>query len=253
MQRFQNKVVAITGGNSGIGLAAAAAFAAEGAKVAVFGRDAAALADAETKYGVATFQGDVTNVGDLASFADYVADNLGAIDVLFVNAGIAEFRPVENADGDHFDRVFNVNVKGAFQTIQLCLPKFGNGGSIVLTTSVANELGEPNTSVYAASKSALRSFVQTLSTELLPRGIRVNAVSPGPTDTPIFDKMGLDEGTVRAVKNSIPERIPAGRIGSTRDVAEAVLFLASEKSDFVAGIEVKVDGGFSSSAVMPTT
>ncbi|GAA6209472.1 SDR family oxidoreductase [Cognatishimia sp. WU-CL00825] len=252
MQDFTNFVVAITGGNSGIGLETAIAFKAKGAKVAIFGRDQATLDHAAQAHGFVTHKGDVINRAQLEAFFLQVKTELGAVDAVFANAGIAEFLPFEAAPSDHYDRVFDVNVKGVINTVQAALPVLNTPASIVLTTSVANRMGEPNTSVYSASKAAVRSLAKTLSTELLPRGVRVNCISPGPTDTPIFSKMGLEGAALDGTKDFIATRIPAGRMGQSADVAQAVLYLASKEAGFVAGTEIVVDGGFSNSAVLPS-
>jgi NAD(P)-dependent dehydrogenase (short-subunit alcohol dehydrogenase family) len=251
MGKFKDKVVAITGGNSGIGLETAIAFKNEGARVAILGRDTETLRQAAQNHGFLTHAGDVTQASDLEEFFGAVRSELGAIDALFANAGVAEFFPFEGAPMDHFDRVFNINVKGVFNTVQMALPALNTPASIILTTSVANTLGEPNTSVYAASKAAISSFARTLSTELLPKGVRVNCISPGPTDTPVFDRMGMDPTTLASTKEFIANRLPIGRMGQPSDIAKAVLFLASDDSSFVVGTEVVADGGFSNCALMP--
>lgn len=250
MTRFQDKVVAITGGNSGIGLAAAMAFAKEGAKVAIFGRNQATLDTAARNIEVLAVQGDVARNEDLKKFYATIESHFGRVDVVFANAGIAEFLPFEKVGEEHYDRTFDINVKGVFFTVKEALPVLNDQASIILATSVASSMGEPNTSVYAASKAAVQSFARTLSTELLPRGIRINTISPGPTDTPVFDRMGLDEDAIIAMKKYISTRIPMGRMGQPEDIAQAVLFLASSQSAFIAGTELTVDGGFSNCAVL---
>lgn len=242
--RFQNKTVAITGGNSGIGLATAIAFKNQGANVAIFGRNAETLAAAKEAHGFLAVQGDVTNRADLDTFFAATKDQFGKVDVVFSNAGIAEFLPFEAADAAHLDRTLDINVKGVFHTVQAALSVINNPASIILTTSVANVTGDPNMSVYAASKAAVSTFARTLSTELLPKGIRVNSISPGPTDTPIFDKMGMDAETTAATKAFIKTRMPVGRMGTAADIANAVLFLASDESAFIVGTEITADGGF---------
>lgn len=249
--RFTDKVVVITGGNSGIGLEAARAFSAEGAKVAIFGRSQSTLDQAAKEMNCLAVQGDVSNRADLKKLFDQVSAQYGKVDVVFANAGVAEFMPFEMVDDGHYDRSFDINVKGVILTVQAALPVVNSQASIILTTSVVTEMGEPNTVVYAATKSAVRSMARTLSSELLPRGVRVNVVSPGPIDTPIFDRLGMDAEGVEGIKSYMASRIPAGRMGQTNDIAQAVLFLGSSDSAFMAGSEVTVDGGFVNSEVLP--
>lgn len=248
MTSLQGKVAVITGGNSGIGLAAARAFVRAGARVAIFGRNAKTVDAAVNELGPTSalgVVGDVTSAADVGRLVGATVQRFGRIDALFANAGIAEFRPVEAADVEHIDRVFDTNVKGTLLTVQAALPHLNEGASIVLTTSIANERGFPATSVYAASKAAVRSLARTLSRELLPRGVRVNAVSPGPVDTPIFERLGLPASDVSGVKEGFKSQIPLGRMGTPEELAEAVLFLASPTSAFIVGVELVADGGTS--------
>ncbi|MEM1201187.1 MAG: SDR family NAD(P)-dependent oxidoreductase, partial [Pseudomonadota bacterium] len=190
---LKNKVAVVTGGNSGIGLATAEKFVAAGAKTVIVGRNRETLDQAVAALGenASAKQADVSDTGALQTAFAAIAERHGKIDVLFVNAGVAEFSPITNVGEDHFDRLFGINVKGAYFTIQTALDYIADGGSIVLTTSVVNEIGLPGSSVYSATKAALRSFVRTLAAELAPRGIRVNAVAPGLTETPLVEKLGL--------------------------------------------------------------
>ena len=245
MGKLDGKVAVITGGNSGIGLATAKAFVDEGARVAIMGRDAETLGAALEQLGdeAIGFQGDVRNLGDLDRLYASVRDQLGAIDVLFVNAGVASMRPVEAVDEEDFDFQFDVNVKGAYFTVQKSLPLLNNGAAIVLNTSISNQLGDANTSVYSATKAALRSLARTLSAELVGRGIRVNAISPGPIETPIFGRLGLPEDSIDEVRQHVTERVPMMRMGAADEIAKAVVFLASDDSSFVLGHELVVDGG----------
>lgn len=247
MARFTGKTALITGGTTGIGFATAKAFLTEGARVVVTGRTRAALdaAKAELGSGALVLQSDTASLTDLDAVAKTVKAELGGIDILFVNAGVAKFAPLEASSADFYDEIFNINVRGAFFAIQKLVPLLRAPGSIVLNTSVVDEKGFPGTSVYSASKAALRSFARTLSSELLPRGIRVNAVSPGPVHTPIYEKLGLDaEGQV-AFEKQMTELNPMKRFGRADEVARAVLFFASEESSYTAGAELAVDGGFS--------
>ncbi len=245
MGKLDGKVAVITGGNSGIGLATAQAFVDRGARVAIMGRDPETLAAALEQLGdeAIGIQGDVRNLGDLDRLYASVRDQLGAIDVLFVNAGVASMRPVEAVDEEDFDFQFDVNVKGAYFTVQKSLPLLNNGAAIVLNTSISNQLGDANTSVYSATKAALRSLARTLSAELIGRGIRVNAISPGPIETPIFGRLGLPEDSIDEVRQHVTERVPMMRMGAADEIAKAVVFLASDDSSFVLGHELVVDGG----------
>ncbi len=245
MDRLKGKRALITGGTSGIGLATARQFLQEGARVAVTGRDAATLEKARQQLGaeVLVIPSDAGDPAAQKQVADTVHASFGALDVLFVNAGIADLRPVEQWDEAGFDRAFTVNVKGPFFLIKALLPIFANPASVVLNTSVNAHIGMPNTSIYGATKAALLSFARTLSGELLPRGVRVNAVSPGPISTPLYNKLGLSDADLEAVAKSIQSQVPAGRFGNPDEVASAVVFLASGESAFVVGSEISVDGG----------
>lgn len=246
-RRMAGRVAVITGGNSGIGLASARRFVAEGARVAILGRDGATVDAAIAELGDAAVGvvGDVQRQEDLDRLFARVEEAHGAIDFLFVNAGVAKMMPLEAVDERHFDQLFGVNVKGAFFTVQKALPLMNDGGSIVLNTSIANQTGNPTMSVYSATKAALRSLARTFSAELVGRGIRVNAVSPGPIETPIFARLDLPAEAQEEVAASFAERVPLGRFGAAEEVANAVLFLASPESSYVLGHELVVDGGMS--------
>lgn len=247
MSRLSGKVGVITGGNSGIGLATATALVNEGERVAIMGRDPTTLDAAVRGLGDAAIgvQGDVLRLADLDRLYDTVRNRLGRIDVLFVNAGVVQMRPIENVDEAHFDQIFGVNIRGAYFTIQKALPLFNDGGAIILNTSVANRTGNAAFSVYSATKAALRSLARTLSAELVNRGIRVNAISPGPIETPIFSRLGIPEDALNDVAATFRERVPMKRFGSAEEIANAVLFLATASSSFVLGHELVVDGGMS--------
>ncbi len=248
MEKLKDKVGVVTGGNSGIGLATAKAFVAEGAKVAIFGRNQETLSSAlaELGDGALGVQGDVKNLGDLERLFTTVAEKLGKVDALFVNAGGATLTPFDQVDEANYDHQMDVNVKGAFFTVQKALPHMNDGASVVLNSSIANATGIAGISVYSATKAAVRSFARTLSAELVKsRGIRVNVVSPGPIQTPIFGRMGLTEQQSQEFGSSIVEAVPLGRVGQPEEIANTVVFLASDDSSYMVGSEIVVDGGMS--------
>jgi len=243
---LKDKVAVVTGGNSGIGLATAQQLVEAGASVVIIGRNETSLDQAASALGpmASAIQADVANTDDLDRAFQTIRSTRGGIDVLFVNAGIARFAPIDAVAGDEFDQLFNINVKGAYFTVQKALPHLNNGASIVLNTSVANMKGLAGASVYSATKAALRSLARTLAAELAPRRIRVNAVAPGLTDTPLVGKMGLPPEVIEAFGADVQEKTPAGRLGQPRDIANVVAFLASAESSYVNGAEFAVDGGF---------
>ena len=245
MGKLQDKVALITGGTTGIGLAAAKLFHAEGARVFVTGRSETGIAQArkELPREVEVLPSDAANLEDVRALASTLKERAGRIDVLFVNAGIARFLPIESVTPQAFDEQFDINVRGAYFTIQQIVPLMTAGGSIVLTTSVAADLGMATTSVYSATKAALSSLARTLANELSPRGIRVNEVSPGPIETPIFGKMGGSAEQVDGMKDMMQSLVPLKRLGSADEVARAALFLASNDSSFLLGAKVRIDGG----------
>ncbi len=247
MESLKGKIAVVTGASSGIGLAASARFQTAGAEVVLFARDATRLAEANRALGGGslTVAGDVTSQSDLDRLYSAVRSRHGGIDVLFVNAGIAEWVLAAEVTEEHFDRIFGVNVRGAFFTIQRALPLLRKGATIVLNTSVADRVGAPRTSIYSASKAALRSLARTLSAELVGRGVRVNAVSPGPTETPIHGKTSRDlsPDVLEQMGKATMSRVPLGRLARAEEIADAVLFLASPASSFIVGQELAVDGG----------
>ena len=244
MSRLANKTALITGGTSGIGLETARQFIAEGTRVLVTGTNPANIAAARAELGDrATVI--LANAGDAAgqaAVADAVRKTFGHLDILFVNAGSADFRPLEQWDEESFDRSVAINVKGPFFLIQALLPLFANPASIVLNTSINAHIGMPNTSVYALTKAALLSFAKTLSGELIGRGIRVNAISPGPVSTPLYGKLGMSAADTEAMAAA---KIPAGRFGFPSEIARAVVFFASDESAYTVGSELIIDGGMS--------
>ncbi|MBL8606938.1 MAG: SDR family oxidoreductase [Myxococcales bacterium] len=247
MGRFDGKIVVITGGTTGIGLATARAFLGEGAQVVVTGRSRDTVDAAQKELGpsATVLVSDTSRLEDIDALAAHVARAHRRVDAVFVNAGIAKFAPLEASTPELFDAIFDVNVRGAYFAIQKLAPLVVDGGSIVLNTSVVDEMGFPATSIYAASKAALRSFARTLSAELAGRKIRVNAVSPGPIVTPIFGKLGLDAAALSDMERQMTESNPMKRFGRAEEVARAVLFFASAESSYTTGAELAVDGGLS--------
>jgi len=245
MKRLEGKVAVITGGNSGIGLATAERFVDEGAHVVITGRREKELQEAATSIGgnIATVAGDVTRLEDLDRLYAIVKEKHGHIDVLFANAGWGEVAPLEAATEEHFDKTFDLNAKGTFFTVQKSLPLFKDGGSIILTASVANVRGDPAFSAYAAAKAAVRTFARGWTMELKDRKIRVNSMSPGPIETPALEKVGLTAEQVEQAVAHFAAQVPLGRRGKAEEIAAAVLFLASDESSFITGIDLAVDGG----------
>jgi NAD(P)-dependent dehydrogenase (short-subunit alcohol dehydrogenase family) len=240
-------VAVVTGGNSGIGLAAAKRLQEEGAHVAISGRNAKTLEDAVKTIGngILAVQSDVAKTADLDKLFATVSKKFGKIDVLFVNAGIYKFAPFEATGESLYDELFDINTKGAYFTIQKALPFLNDGASIILNTSVAGETGVVNGTVYAATKAAMRSFTRSIAAELVSRGIRVNAVSPGPINTPEgFARTGLSEEAMEEFKKTIISQVPMKRIGQPDEIAGAVAFLASSDASYMTGAELPVDGGF---------
>jgi NAD(P)-dependent dehydrogenase (short-subunit alcohol dehydrogenase family) len=245
MKRLEGKVAVITGGNSGIGLATAKRFQEEGAKVAILGRSRKTLDEAVNTIGngVVAVQGDVAKLADLDKLYAEVSRRLGKIDVLFVNAGVAKFAPFAETSESTYDENFDINIKGAYFTIQKALPLLNDGASIILNTSVAGQTGNAGTSAYSATKAALRSLARTTAAELAGRGIRVNTVAPGPIVTPILGRTGLPQEAVDEFAKQIIAQVPMKRFGQPEEVAGAVAFLASQDASYITGVEINVDGG----------
>jgi NAD(P)-dependent dehydrogenase (short-subunit alcohol dehydrogenase family) len=247
MQRFQGKTVLVTGGSTGIGLAAAQAYAAEGARVVITGRDEAALAAAREQIGhdALAVRNDAGSIDAAAELADAIRGAGLTLDAVFINAGMARFSPLSDADPALWDRIFDTNVKGAYFQLQALLPLLNRGAAIVLNGSVNAHIGMPGSSIYAASKAALISLARTLSGELLAQGIRVNVVSPGPVVTPLYDKLGLDPQALRETAAQIQGQVPLGRFATPAEIASTVLHLSAAESAFIVGTEIVVDGGMS--------
>ncbi|WP_322049019.1 SDR family oxidoreductase [Paraburkholderia sp. J67] len=243
MNRFANKTVLVTGGTSGIGLAAAQAYAAEGASVIVTGRDKAALDAARRALGATAraYRNDAASPADSRELAAALHEDSVRLDAVFINAGVAKFAPFDQVDEALWDQSFDTNVKGAYFQIQALLPLLNAGAAIVLNGSINAHIGMPSSSVYAASKAALVSLAKTLSAELLPRGVRVNVVSPGPVSTPLHGKLGFDPATLDALAG----QIPLGRFGTPAELASTVLHLSAAESAYIVGTEIIVDGGMS--------
>lgn len=247
MSRLAQKTILITGGTTGIGFAAAQRALEEGARVAITGANAQRLEDAKAALGgdVLAIQADAGDVSAQASIAKAIQAGFGKLDAVFVNAGIAPFGPLESWTEETFDRAIGVNLKGPLFLIQALAPILGNPASIVLNGSINAHIGMPNSSVYAASKAGLISLARTLSGELIGKGVRVNVVSPGPVSTPLYGKLGLDQASLDAMSSGILDGLPIGRFGEPREIADAVVFLASDESRFTVGAELVIDGGMS--------
>jgi NAD(P)-dependent dehydrogenase (short-subunit alcohol dehydrogenase family) len=245
MGKLDNKVALVTGGNSGIGLATAKRFVAEGAKVYITGRRQKELDAAVKEIGgnVTAVQGDVAKLADLDRLFDTIRKQSGRLDTIFVNAGIAKLAPFGSITEEHYNEIFDINVKGVLFTAQKALPLMGPGSTIVLNASVVASKGYGALSIYSASKAAVRNFARTWATDLKDKKIRVNAVSPGVTITPGFGQMGLTEEQTKGFIDSMVAVTPQGRAGMPDDIAKAVVFLASDDSSYVNGVELFVDGG----------
>lgn len=244
-KKLAGKVAVITGGNSGIGLATAQRFAEEGAYVFITGRRQSELDAAVKQIGenVTGVQGDVSNLADLDRLYATVKHQKGRVDILFANAGGGEFAPLGQITEAHFDKTFSVNVKGLVFTVQKALSLMPDGGSIILNASIASLKGMPAFSVYSATKAAVRSFARSWTVDLKARRIRVNAISPGPIETPAMNGLVQTEEQLKEFKSDLIAAVPLGRLGDPDEIAKAVVFLASDDSSYVTGIELFVDGG----------
>ena len=245
MKKLEGKVALVTGGSSGIGLATAKRFVAEGAYVFITGRRQTELDAAVKEIGenVTGVQGDVSNLADLDRLFATIKQEQGHLDVVFANAGSSQFAPLEAITEEYFDNLFNTNVKGLLFTVQKALPLLPEGASIILNASQASTIGSPTISVYAATKAAVRSFARNWMLDLKERKIRVNAISPGVIPTPGFYLTGLTHEQLQEFVDSLAKNIPLGRVGTSDEIAKAVVFLACDDSSYVNGIELFVDGG----------
>ncbi|XXD10089.1 glucose 1-dehydrogenase [Klebsiella sp. R445] len=246
MKLLENKVALITGGSSGIGLATAKRFVDEGAKVIITGRNKEALDQAIHQLGndnTIAIQSDVSDLNNQDELFSAIEKRYGKLDIVFANAGVILLSNFTGATEHDFDRQFEINVKGTFFTVQKAIPLMSQGGSIILTSSIAHYKGLDGHNIYAATKAALRSFARSWTTDLKDRGIRVNCLSPGPVATPIISKMGVSEAERELFDMKVASQIPVGRLGLPEEVAAAALFLASAESSFISGIDLCVDGG----------
>ena len=245
MKRFEGKVAVVTGGNSGIGLAAAKAFAREGASVAITGRDEKSLKSAEREIGngAMALRADSSRLSDLDAAMATIRERFGKIDALFVNAGVGKFVPFDQVSEAFFDEVMNINLKGVFFTVQKALPLLAAGAGVVLNASINAHKGMPGTTVYGASKAAVVNLAKTLSADLVPRGIRVNAISPGPVESALLTRIGMTDDQLKETKEWIKGQVPMKRFAHPDEIAEAVLYLCSAASSFVVGADLVIDGG----------
>ncbi|MEM7484279.1 MAG: glucose 1-dehydrogenase [Bacteroidota bacterium] len=243
MGNLERKVAVVTGGNSGIGYASAKKFKEQGANVIITGRSEEKVNTAANELGVQGIVADVRDLNALDSLVAQVKDNHGAIDILFVNAGIFTPAPIGQITEEMFDNQMGINFKGAVFTVEKFLPIVKDGGAIINLSSVNAYTGMPNTAIYAASKAAMNSYTRTAATELAPRKIRINSVNPGPVYTPIFGKTGMPEEQLNGFAEAMQNRIPLKRFGQPEDIASLVNFLASDEASFITGAEYNIDGG----------
>lgn len=244
-QRLANKIVFITGGNSGIGLASAKEFAAHGATIAILARtqEKADQAIADIGDDTAAFIGDVADLASLKAAYNGIKEKYGRLDIVMASAGIAPPKPFADADVEHFDAIFDVNVKGSFYTVQYALPLLTKGSSVILVSSSLSEMGMAGFSVYNASKAAIRSFARSLSPELVQLGARINVLSPGPIKTSVLEKAGFTDEQITAQYTVFDKTLAAGRAGEPEEMAKAALFLASDDSSYFYGADLQADGG----------
>ena len=243
MTKLIGKVAVVTGGNSGIGYAAAKDFIDNGAKVVITGRNAEAVNRAAEEIGAVGIVADQSSLADTDSLVNQVKSQFGKVDILFINAGIVTMAPIEVLTEEQFDNNMDINFKGAFFTLQKFIPILHEGASVINLSSINAYAGMPNTAVYGASKAALNAITRVAALELAPKKIRVNAISPGPVKTPIFGKAGLDESAINEFSSAMQNRVPLKRFGESNDIAKLVTFLASDDASFITGSEYVIDGG----------
>jgi NAD(P)-dependent dehydrogenase (short-subunit alcohol dehydrogenase family) len=251
MKRQSNKVAVVTGGSSGIGLATAKELIAEGARVIITGRNKKGVEDAAKEIGATGFVSDQSNLSDIDALATKTKAEFGKIDILVINAGVYSIVPFESVSESSYDSSMNINVKGVFFTLQKFVPLLNEGASVILISSVGAYSAPASAhSVYSATKAAINSLVRSISFELAPKGIRVNAVCPGPTETPIFGKVGLPQEALQQMAGAIQNKIPVKRFGAPSDIAKLISFISSEDGSFITGSEYVIDGGISSVPIM---
>lgn len=243
MNNSENKIVVVTGGNSGIGYATAKQFKAEGATVIITGRRKEAIEKAALELDAIPFVADQSKISDIEKLAEQVKTNFGSIDILFINAGIAGLGTIDQTTEELYDSIMNVNLKGAFFTLSKFIPILKDGASVVFLSSNTASMPRPGSSVYSASKTALNSVMKSAALELAPRKIRVNSVSPGPTQTEVMNKVGLDENTVKGIMDVVVEKVPLKQMGRAEDVAKMVSHLSSQNAGFITGADFIMDGG----------
>ncbi|GAA4271842.1 glucose 1-dehydrogenase [Aquimarina gracilis] len=247
MKKLENKVAVITGANSGIGLATAKLYLEQGAKVVLAGRRLDALEEVaqDLDGDFITVRADVAKAEDNKRLIDETTKKYGKIDILFLNAGVAPPTPADQITEEHYNYVFDINVKGPILATKVALPHLNDGGSILFTNSVVTQRGFEGLGVYSASKGALRAYQRVLTAEVKPRKIRVNSIAPGPIATPIYDKMGLPQETIDEMGKGFAQQVPLGRFGTPEEIAKSALFLASDDATYINGVELEVDGGLS--------
>lgn len=252
MKRLQNKIAVVTGGNSGIGYATAKELIAQGAKVVITGKNQKAVDEAVKTLGTSA-SGILANqlsLPDLSNLVEKVKSQYGKVDTLFINAGIWRMSPIEAASEEHFNEIMDVNFKGVFFALQKFIPLLQNNSSVIIMSAISATMAVPNMSVYSATQAAKNSLMRVASVELAPKGIRVNSVSPGPINTPVWGKTGLPQGAVDQFKDTTVQKIPLKRLGQPEDIAKLVCFLASDDASFITGSDYVIDGGLSKAQFM---
>ncbi|WP_316829829.1 SDR family oxidoreductase [Pedobacter aquatilis] len=250
MNSLQKKTALITGGNSGIGYSTAKLFKENGATVIISGRNEQRINSAAATLGITAYTSDQGDLTAIDKLAEMIKRDFGKLDILFLNAGVASFSPFESADESHFENIMDVNFKGVFFTLQKLLPLLNDHASVIFNTSVNANIGMPNSGVYAASKAAIVALNRVLATELAPKNIRVNCISPGPVKTPVYGKLGLDIDELNAFGKILSEKILLKRFAQAEEIAQLAAFLASDKSSFITGTEIVIDGGLTVNAVV---